>query len=119
VRFLPGLAAPPAARDLLIPGSPRFAQLGIDLPRRSGHELRGFSAGSLQFRVSRRALAVRRSRVKLRTRRGGYVCGHALDVGLRQLAGGAGTDKPGLLACLVSELLADGLGRDAEGDDLR
>jgi hypothetical protein len=44
---------------------------------------------------------VRRSRVKLRTRRGGDVCGHALDVGLRQLAGGAGTDKPGLLARLA------------------
>lgn len=57
------LTAPPAARDLLLPGKPRFAQLLMDLARCSGHELGGFSAGRLQLRVSRQALAVRRSRV--------------------------------------------------------
>jgi hypothetical protein len=84
-------------------GSPRCAQLGIDLARRGGHELVGFSAGSLQLRVSRRALAVRRSRVKPRTRCGGDVASHAVDVGLCQLADGAGSDKPGLLAHLAYE----------------
>jgi len=76
-----------------MPRVPRFAQLGIDMARGSRHELGGFSAGSLQLRVSRRALAVRRSRVKRRTRGRGDVCGHALDIALRQLAGGAGADQ--------------------------
>jgi hypothetical protein len=101
-----------------MPGSPRFAQLGTGLARRSGHDHGGFSAGSLQLRVSRRALAVRRSRVEPRTRGGGDVIGHALDVGLRQLADGTGADEPGLLAYLVPELLAAGLGGGAEGSDL-
>jgi hypothetical protein len=73
-------------------GSPRFAEFGINLARRNGHKMVDFSAGSLQFRVSRRVLVVWHSRVKLRTRRGGDICGHALDVGLRQLAGRAGTE---------------------------
>ena len=101
-----------------MPGSPRFAQLGSGLACRSAHEHGGFSAGSLQLRVSRRALAVRRSRVEQRTRGGGDVIGHALDVGLRQFAGGTGADEPGLLACLVPELLAAALGCGAEGSDL-
>ena len=119
VQVFAGLAAPPAARGLLMPGSPCFAQLGIGLARRSGHELDSFLASGLQLRVSRRALAVLRSRVKPRTRSGGDVFGHALDVGLRQLAGGAGADEPGLLACLAQELPADALGRSAERSDLR
>jgi len=32
-------------------GSPRFAQLGIDVARCSGYHLGGFSAGILQLRV--------------------------------------------------------------------
>ena len=101
-----------------MPGSPRLAQLGIDLARKSGHDLGGFSASSLQLRVSRRALSLL-SRVKASTRRGGDVSGHALDVGLRQLASGAGADEPGLLAGLASQLPADVLSRIAEGGDLR
>ena len=102
-----------------MPGSPCFAQLGIGLARRSGHELGSLPAGSLQLRVSRQALAVLRSRVEPRTRGGGDVFGDAPGIGLRQLAGGAGADEPGLLAHLAQELHADALGRSAEGGDLR
>jgi hypothetical protein len=69
--------------------------------------------------VSRRVLVVWHSRVKLRTSRGGDVCGYALDLGLRQLAGCAGAEWPRLLACLVDELLDDALGRGAHGGNLR
>jgi len=102
-----------------MPRSPRFAQLCIDLARCGRQELGGFSAGSRQLRVSRRALALRRSRIKRRMRGGGDISGHALDIGLRQLADGAGADQPGLLACLAYELPDDALSRDAEGGDLR
>jgi hypothetical protein len=119
LQVLAGLAAPPAARGLLIPGSPRLAQHGIGLARRNGHEHGGLSAGSLQLRVSRQALVVRRSRVEARTRGGGDVFGHTAGVGLRQLADGTGADEPGLLAYLVPELLAAVLDCDAEGSDLR
>ena len=102
-----------------MPGSPRFAQLGSGLACRSAHEHGGFSAGNLQLRVSRRALVVRRSRIEPRTRGGGDVFGHALDVTLRQLADGTGADEPGLLARLVPELLAAALDCGTEGSDLR
>jgi hypothetical protein len=116
---LAGLAAPPAARGFLIPGSPRLAQQGIGLARRKGHDSVGLSASCLQLRVSRRALVVRRSRIEPRTRGGGDVFGHALDVTLRQLADGTGADEPGLLARLVPELLAAALDCGTEGSDLR
>lgn len=102
-----------------MPGSPCLTQLGIGLARRSGHELGSFPASSLQLRVIRQALAGLRSRIQLRTRSGSDLFGHALDVGFRQLTGGAGADEPGLLASLAQELPADALGRDAEGGDLR
>jgi hypothetical protein len=116
---LAGLAAPPAARGLVQPRSPCFPQLGSGPARRGSHELCSFPASSLQFRVSRRALARLYGRVELRTRGGGDVFGHPLDVGLRQLTGGAGADEPGLLAGVAQELPADALGRRAECGDLR
>ena len=103
----------------LLPGSPRLVQFGGSLARRSGHELGGLPVGCLQLLVSRWPLTERRSRVEPGTRGGGDVLGHALDIGLRQLAGCAGADEPGLLTHLVPELPAGVLGCDAEGSDLR
>jgi hypothetical protein len=59
------------------------------------------------------------SRVEPRTRGGGDVLGHALDIGLRQLADGAGADEPGLLTRLVPDLPDAVLDCEAEGSDLR
>lgn len=117
--LLPGLAGLPSARGLLVPGSPRLAQLGIGLACRSGHEHGGFPAGDPQLRIVRWALAGRRSRINPRTRGGGDGLGHALNIGLRQLAGASGADKAGLFSCLVPELLAAVFGCGAQGGDLR
>ena len=103
----------------VLPGSPRLGQYGSSLARRSGHELGGLSVGCLQLLVSRWPLTGRRSRVEPRTRGGGDVLGHALDIGLRQLTGGAGADEPGLLTHLVPELPDAVLDCAAEGSDLR
>lgn len=102
-----------------MPRSPRFTQLGIGLARHSGHELGGFPESGLQLRVSRRALAVLRSRVEPRTCCGGDVFRHPLDVGLGQLANAAGADQPCLLAYLAQDLPADALRCGAEGSNLR
>ena len=103
----------------LLPGSPRLLQYGGSLALHNGHDFGGLSVGCLQLRVSRWALTGRRSRVEPRTRGGGDVLGHALNIGLRQLADGAGADEPGLLTRLVPELSAAALDCDAEGSDLR
>jgi hypothetical protein len=106
----------------VLPGSPRLGQYGGSLARRSGHDLGGFSAGCLQLLVilvSRWPLTWRRSRVEPGTRGGGDVLGYALDIGLRQLADGAGADEPGLLTHLVPELPDGVLDCAAEGSDLR
>jgi hypothetical protein len=103
----------------LLPVSPRLEQHGGSLARRSGHELGGLPVGCPQLLVSRWPLTGRRNRVEPRTRRGGDVLGHALDVGLRQLAGGAGADEPGLLTHLVPDLPDAVLNCEAEGSDLR
>jgi hypothetical protein len=116
---LTGLAAPPAAGRLLLTGSPRFAEVGIDLTSCRGHELGDFSPGSLQLRINRRALPARRRSVKPRTRSGGDVGGHALNVSLSQLARGTRADEPGLLTRLACELHHDALSRDADSSDLR
>jgi hypothetical protein len=80
---------------------------------------RDMGAATRQLRVSRGALEVRRSRIELRTRGGGDVFRHAIDVAFRQLADGTGVDEPGLLARLVPELLAAALDCGTEGSDLR
>ena len=85
----------------------------------SGHEQGGFPAGSAQLQIEPAALPVRHSSVKPRTRGSGDIGGHALNVGLRQLARGAGADEPGLLAGLVSELPDNALSRGAEGGHVR
>lgn len=89
----------------------------MGLARRSGHEHGGFSAGSLQLRVSGWALGALRSRVEQRTGGRGDFFGQALDLGFRQLADGTGEDETSLFACLVPELPAAALGGDAEGHD--
>jgi len=96
---------------------PCFAQLGIGLACRSGHELGSFPAISLQLRVS--TLVRLHRRLELRTRSGGHAFGRPLDVGLRQLTGGAGPNESGLLACMAQELTADALGRGAKGGYVR
>lgn len=103
----------------LLPGSPRLVQYRGSLARRSGHELGGLPVGRLQLLVSRWPLTGRRNRVEPRTRGGGDVLGHALDIGLRQLAGGAGADELGLLTHLVPDLPDGVLDCEAEGSDLR
>jgi len=115
----PGLAPPPAGRWLLLPSLPRLAQHGVGLARRSGHELGGIAVSGLQLRVSRLVPVVRCSRVEPCARGGGDVSGHALDVGLRQFAGGTGADEPGLLARLVPELHAAAHRGGPEGGHLR
>jgi hypothetical protein len=52
------------------------------------------------------APAGRRSRVEPRTRGGGDVLGHALDIALRQLADGAGADEPRAAAAVKGLLTA-------------
>jgi len=100
-------------------GLPGRTQVGSGLARPSGHELGSFPTKSLQFRVICRALAALHSRVELCASGCDEVCGHPLDIGLRQLSGVSGADEPGLLAYLTQQLRADVLGRGAEGGDFR
>jgi len=102
-----------------MPGSPSLAQQRIDLTPGGGHQRGGFPAGGLKLRVTRNALAVRHSPVKLRPRRACNLGANAHDVGLRQLACVTGTDTPGLGARLAGELHADPLGSSAEGGHFR